>query len=253
MAESAPSHPDIDALPPGRIDLHSHLIPGIDDGCQSFEESFACVRMLRDAGFVATVCTPHIWRDMFPANVPANIEPWTAQVQRRLDDASLDYAVWPGGEVRLYDGIVDWFEAAGVPTLGATRYVLMDFWSPAWPAWLEPTMAWLLDRGYQPILAHPERTPDQPRLLENLRALNDRGVMFQGNCLPYTGAEGREPRRLMKTLLKENRYDLLALDMHGADTLGDRLEGLAQLRKALGDDRLDELTCAAPRAILWDS
>jgi protein-tyrosine phosphatase len=252
MTFPSDASPDPDALPAGRIDLHSHLIPGIDDGCQTFDESRACIDMLREAGYVGSLCTPHVWREMFPANLPGNIEPWTEQLQHWLGETGIDYAVWPGGEVRLFEDIVDWFQHNGVPTLAGSRYILADFWTPTWPDWLDPTMDWLLEQGYKPILAHPERTTDQFRLLERLRALHDRGVLLQGNCLPYTGAEGRDRVRVMKQLLKEDRYDFIALDMHGADSLPDRLKGLDQLRKAIGDDRLNELTCDAPRRVLRD-
>jgi protein-tyrosine phosphatase len=162
----------------------------------------------------------------------------------------MDYHLWPGGEVRLFDGIVDWFHEHGVPTLAGTHYVLMDFWSPVWPAWMNEVVDWLLEQGYQPILAHPERITDQHRLLERLRALHARGVLLQGNCLPFTGAEGPDPEHNMRQLLAEQYYDFIALDMHGPDSLPDRLHGLEKLRQSLGDNELDRLTCEAPRALL---
>jgi protein-tyrosine phosphatase len=250
MTDPAPTSVDPDALPAGRIDLHSHMIPGIDDGCQARAESFECVAMLKEAGYVGTLCTPHIWKDMFPANLPENIEPWTQRLQADLREATFNYTVWPGGEMRLFDGIIDWFKQHGVPTLAGSEYVLMDFWSPIWPAWLNDVVDYLMEEGYRPILAHPERTTDQYRLLERLRALHKRGVLLQGNCLPFTGAEGPDPQHIMRQLLAEQRYDFIALDMHGPDSLPDRLKGLQQLRQELGDAELDRLTCEAPRQVL---
>jgi protein-tyrosine phosphatase len=250
MSQALPEFADPDALPDGLIDLHSHVLPGIDDGCQSLSESCECVGMLKDAGFVGTLCTPHIWPDMFPANVPENIHNWVHHFQQTLDEAATDYALWPGGELRLFDGVVDWCQIHGVPTLAGTSCVLMDFWAPVWPDWLDSTLDWFFEQGYQPILAHPERTPDQYRLLERLRRLHDRGVRLQGNCLPFTGAEGPEAAHIMRQLLAEQRYDYIALDMHGADSLPDRLTGLDQLRQELGQKELDRLTCEAPRQLL---
>jgi len=240
----------IDSLPQGRIDLHSHLIPGIDDGCQSLDESLACVDTLSEEGFVATMCTPHLWPELFPANVPENIERWTQQLQADLAETGRSYTVWPGAEIRLFDGIIDWFQQHGVPTLAGTPYVLMDFWNPVWPNWVDEAADWLLEQGYRPILAHPERTTDQYRLLERLRSLRERGVLLQGNCRPFMGCEGREPEHNMRQLLAEQAYDFIALDMHGPDSLPDRLEGLAQLRQELGPAELDRLTCEAPRQLL---
>jgi len=242
--------PDPATLPPGRIDIHSHMLWGIDDGCQLPEESFQCLDMLRDAGFVATICTPHIWPELFPDNIPENITGWTNQLRQRFYEAGSAYQLFPGGEVRLHARVLDWFKRHGVPTLAGTDDVLMDFWEPVWPAWLDPVVDWLLDRGYRPILAHPERIGRQAGLLDNLRRLSDRGVLLQGNCLPFTGAEGPHPVEVMRHLLAEQRYDFLALDMHGPDSLPDRLEGLAMLEQEIGQAEVDRLMSEAPRRLL---
>ena len=116
------------ALPAGRVDIHSHMIPGIDDGCQTLDESLRSVRTLIDHGYVATICTPHIWPELFPENQIEHIAMWTRSLQEQLTAHGVDYRVYPGGEVRIYPGLLDDFKSHGVPTLAGSRYVLLDYW-----------------------------------------------------------------------------------------------------------------------------
>src|SRR5687767_14764730 len=102
-----------DRLSPGRVDIHSHLLPGVDDGCADADESLACVRRLKAAGFVGSICTPHIYPAMFPENRIDNIRGWVAALQRRIDTAGLDYRVWAGGELRIADDMIEWMRDHG--------------------------------------------------------------------------------------------------------------------------------------------
>src|SRR3954447_11849642 len=129
----------------GFIDLHSHLLPGIDDGCVAPEESLACVRRLHAQGFVGTVCTPHILPDIYPHNTPDRIAARVADLNDRLVVAGLDYQLWPGGEVRLDPGTLSWFATMGVPTLGPGRHVLVDYWGQRWPEFADEVIDFLLN------------------------------------------------------------------------------------------------------------
>ncbi len=234
----------------GRIDIHSHLLPGLDDGCRDLDESLACVRRLQEAGFVGTICTPHVWVDMFPQNVPDHIRAHTQLLQQELRHRGIDYTLWPGAEVRLYDGIIDWFKRHGVPTLADSRCVLVDFWETTWPHWARGVFDWLLTQDYQPILAHPERMPARQNIDANLQELEAMGVWLQGNALCMTGEEGYHADHMVRQLLREHRYQLIALDMHRRETLDARLDGLELIDIELGQPTLDRLTIHAPRELI---
>lgn len=237
-------------LPPGRIDIHCHLIPGIDDGCSTLDESLDCVRRLIKAGFVGSVCTPHMWPDSLPNNTPAHVRQWTADLQREIDAAGLDYRVWPGGELRMFDGAVAWMQAHGVPRLGNSRCVLLDYWDRRWPKWANDLFGYLTSRRYQPILAHPERLPfdGAPGSLESvLRDVQAQGVWLQGNYRCMTGEDGYAADQVVRQLLTDNRYQLMALDMHGPDSLESRLDGLALAEAEFGREAVQRLTEQAPR------
>lgn len=237
----------------GRIDIHSHMIPGIDDGCAELSESIASIQMLKQAGYVGTVCTPHLWPDMYPENTPANVRRWVADLTTKLQEQDIDYALWPGGELRLFDECIDWLKAVGVPTFADTKYVLADFWEDSWPKYVDSTFDWLLSEGYQPVLAHPERIGIKEGVEKHLDALTARGVLLQGNFRCMTGEDGYLPDQRVRQYIEEGRYWIMALDMHRPSDLTSRLDGLRMVSEEFGQDLVDRMTIDRPRELLGKS
>src|SRR5262245_32791323 len=99
------------------IDLHSHLLPGIDDGCRTVNESLACVGTLLNHGFTGSVCTPHVGMTIFPENIPANIAKQVDVLQQQVRATGLEYQLWAGGELRIDEDTLSWLGEHGVPTL----------------------------------------------------------------------------------------------------------------------------------------
>ncbi|HTN74324.1 MAG TPA: CpsB/CapC family capsule biosynthesis tyrosine phosphatase, partial [Pirellulaceae bacterium] len=128
----------------GFLDLHCHILPGIDDGCREVSESLACVRQWIAAGYRGAVCTPHVCTTWFPENNPAKIAAWVTALQAVINDAGLTFDLWPGGEVRLGARTVDWFGEFGVPTVGPGKCVLIDWWGTDWPICCDGTIEYLL-------------------------------------------------------------------------------------------------------------
>ena len=238
--------------PPGRIDLHSHVIPGIDDGCDSLRESIKSIRQLKKAGYTATICTPHLWPDAYPTNTPDTITRLTRDLQRAFDDQGEDYRFYPGGELRLFPGVTDWLEQVGVPTLGPSRLVLMDYWRPDWASYIDDTIDWLIEREYTPVLAHPERSVTRDNFVDHLRRIIDKGTLLQGNVRPFFGGDGRTAQAMAEQLLEGNLYTFLAIDMHRPGDLTARLNGLTKARKRYGEERIDQLTITNPRRYIFD-
>jgi protein-tyrosine phosphatase len=237
--------------PTGLIDLHSHLLPGIDDGCRTIEESLACVRTLLDHGFTGTVCTPHVGMSIFPENIPVNIAQQVGVLQQQLHAAGLEYQLWAGGELRIDEDTLSWLREQGVPTLGPSRKVLIDYWGTKWPVCADMVIEHLLQEGYHPILAHPERMDFEDREWEAvLRRLQQSEVWLQGNLKCLAGREGPRVGQRAQRLLSENRYRLLATDMHGTPDLADRLAGLSAVQQQVGTAKLRELLADSPQEIV---
>lgn len=246
------SHSNNEIGPTGRVDIHSHLIPGIDDGCVDVTESIQCIRRLHSAGFVGSFCTPHMWPQLYPKTTPELVSELTAQLQSQVQRAGLEYGLWPGAELRLFDGVVDWLQTHGVPVLGSSSAVLVDFWEDNWPSYATPALEWLLDQGYRPILAHPERLNCHDQLKQRLKEVEQMGVWLQGNLRCMTGEDGFMADRLVRQLLQENRYQFLALDAHRQNCLESRLNGMQLVVREFGESTLDQLTQEAPRRYLLD-
>src|SRR5687768_8651502 len=146
----------------GRIDVHTHLLPGLDDGCQSYEQSLTCARMLVDAGYTHAFCTPHVWPTL-PHNTVVQIQAKVAELQQQLRAALIPLIVLPGGEINLIWG----WPGLQNATLGEVvtfamqgSHALFDFWADSTAechAKLEMAITYLSSLGLQLILAHPER------------------------------------------------------------------------------------------------
>src|SRR4051812_46298754 len=140
----------------GRVDVHSHLLPGVDDGCKTLEESIQCARMLIAAGYTHCFCTPHVWvgrTDETRETLPR----WTESLQSSLDMARVPLKLLPGSELNLHPKVME-TPAERIVSYGvADQYMLVDMWADKLPEWFEPTIRWLQGMNLTVILAHPER------------------------------------------------------------------------------------------------
>lgn len=231
----------------GWIDIHSHLIPGVDDGCVSLEDSLACITRLQQAGFVATICTPHVHPPEFPLNTVAHLRAAWEVLCHQLQQQGVQYRLALGCELRLTKDVDQWIQQHGVLTLAGSRCLLTDVWDKSWHKWVPGVMRRLMDLGYQPILAHPERLDATPELGKRLADLQAMGVWLQGNYRCMTGEEGYHPDRIVRQLLAEDRYRFLALDMHRPETLAGRLDGMSLVEAEFGLARVERCSALAPR------
>ena len=233
----------------GRVDIHTHLLPAVDDGCEDSEQSLACVRSMIQAGYVAAVCTPHIWPNL-PNNIPPIIRSRAAELQQQIDDAGLQFKLFTGGELQLRADVTEWMAEFGVPTLGDSRAVLFDFWQPTWPDWVEQSIDWLSERDYQPIMAHPERMPcviSEPNVVYDLVG---KGLWLQGNLRSLTGENGPHADEAIRQFLGDRLYRFMAMDVHGPDFMPSHIDGLEILKKEFGESAATYLTQTSPRALL---
>lgn len=206
--------------------------------------------MLKQHGYVASFCTPHVWPQLFPDNLPEHIIAWTMRVQNQLDDAGIEYRLIPGAEVRIHPGLVDFFKSVGVPTLGDSRYVLVDYWGDDWHKCINKSCDYLLANDYVPILAHPERINVDKKYDQQIDKLTERGVLLQGNFKCLTGEEGPLADRRVREFLHQDRYTFIAMDLHRPGDIGARLEGMQMFEVEFGIEKLDRLCNRNPRQMI---
>jgi len=233
----------------GRIDVHSHLLPGIDDGCPNVEESLACARRMVEAGYTHSFCTPHIWPNL-PENRPGNIIERTAQLQQALDGAAIPLKLIPGGELNLRADLTK-VPIDEIPTYGmASKFCLFDIWVDRLPSFFWPTVEWLQGHGLTVILAHPERmraVQDEPELAD---AFLQAGLLLQGNLQCFADLPNAPTRRTAELFLRHDLYFMVGSDLHNLNSLPMRLRGLERVKELVSEEKLWELTRNHPRELL---
>ena len=247
---------DVDVEPPApdapvmiqRVDVHSHLLPNVDDGCQSLGESIACAKRLVEAGYTHSFCTPHIWPSL--DNAFDRTRGRVATLQQALDDAGVALQLMPGGEMHIRADFCRLAVDDLVSYGNAGRYALFDFWTDAVPDYFNPCVKHLQAAGIQPIVAHPERIEafqNDPWIVETFPEL---GLLMQCNleCLGEDRPTLR--RRLAEKWLLEDRYFLLGTDLHRIDTLDVRLRGLDRATQLVGEEKVWELTSLNPQKLM---
>ena len=229
------------------IDLHSHILPGVDDGVGSLAEACALAIAARYAGVTAIAATPHVRLD-YPTT-PAEMEAGVAAVRGALAEASIRLDVLTGGEIDL--GRLPSLAREDVErfTLAGTgRYLLLEFPDQGWPLSLELAIHGLKRDGITAVLAHPERNDavqDRPARLE---AAVEAGAVVQVTTGSLAGVLGRTAQATAKRLLKLGLVHLLASDVHHPDS---RVLGAAAAAETIRDDALVRyLTEESPYAIV---
>lgn len=194
-------------------DLHSHLIPGIDDGSPDMDTSLRLIRGLVDLGYKKIITTPHINADIFP-NTPAIIRAGQAAVQDEIQRQKIDVEFGAAAEY-LMDEHFSAMLVTGEPMLTLKDNLVLVELSFAVPAInLKEILFDLQLKGYQPVLAHPERYLYFGANKGWYDQLRNVGCLFQLNLLSFAGYYGRESLQLAEWLVRKEYVDFLGTDMH---------------------------------------
>lgn len=195
------------------IDLHTHLLPGIDDGPDTVGESVRMAQAAWDAGVRTMVCTPHMIAH-FPTD-PAEVHAAVDELRAALEQARVPIRIVPGGEIaidhlrRLDD---DQLRLASLG--GEGGWLLLEMPFTGWPVDLPRVLHDLEVRGYGVVLAHPERADAVQRQPDRLRDIVGRGALVQLTAGSFLGDHGEPARRTAEVLLAGGVAHLLASDAH---------------------------------------
>lgn len=241
------------------IDLHAHLLPGVDDGARSLDEAISLARLAVEDGTSVVVVTPHAGgRDAAaPAArlTAAQVQRWTAALQAELDAARLPLRLVPGMEVfveaALFERLSQSDQTDRLPVLGQSRYVLLELPPHALPPRLPDLLFHLQAAGYVPLIAHPERNAamvEQPHLLYEMVA---RGCLAQVTAMSLTGAFGPRVQAAAELLLEHELVHVIASDAHW---FPERPTGLstavARAAALIGEEQARAMVTTVPRGVL---
>jgi len=232
------------------IDLHCHILPGLDDGSPDLDTSLAMARVALDDGIETIVATPHCFVDAGPT--PAQIRTATQQLQAALDDGDLPLTVLPGAEVRAQPQLAEMVSRGEVMTVAdGGDYLLIEPPFIGIPNYLEQLCFELQIAGITPILAHPERADLVRRQPELCERLVERGCLIQVNAPSLHGQYGRAIRRIAADLIRRELVHIVASDAHNATS---RPPVLSKVRRAVvqaaGEDAFRQMTELGPGEII---
>lgn len=229
------------------IDLHAHVLAGVDDGVRTLEESVALARSAVADGVTRMAATPHVRAD-YPTEA-RTMRRLLAELRGALDSEGIALDVLPGGEIALDRVRAHTLEELREFGLGGNpSYLLVEFPYTGWPLDLPDLLFGLLAGGVTPVLAHPERNDVVQEAPERLRTLVDAGSLVQLTAASVDGRLGRRPERAAHTLVGLGLAHLLASDAHAPEV---RASGLSAAARALGDAGLArQFTVEVPAAIV---
>ncbi len=193
-------------------DMHSHLIPGIDDGAQTIEESIDLIRSLYNLGYKKIVTTPHVMLE-YAKNTPATIHSGLEKLKTAVAEAQIPMSIEAAAEYMLDDGFAKKFRSGELLTFGK-KYVLIELSAFIPPESLFQTISDLKLDGFNPVLAHPERYSYWHYNFGHYVSLKDREILFQINLPSLSGYYSPEVRKITEKLIDNNMVDFAGTDLH---------------------------------------
>lgn len=194
------------------VDMHNHLLPGIDDGSQSIDQSLSLISGLKDLGFKKFICTPHIMEGVHP-NTRETITAAHQQLQRGLSEAELKVEALPAAEHMIDEGLGRLIGKDQLCVMPG-GYVLIEMSYLAESNALFKTIYDIQMLGYKPILAHPERYNYYHHNFDMYKKVKDAGCLLQLNLLSISRYYGTEVKVAALTMIKSGMYDFVGTDLH---------------------------------------
>lgn len=232
------------------IDLHSHILPGIDDGAKTLEVSLAMARMAVADGIHTMACTPHIYPGMYMNDGPG-IDHHRLNLQAKLDQAGIPLALVTGADVHLVPGLSAGLKTGQIPTLHRSRYFLLEPSHTVPPPRFEDTVFSLIVEGYVPVITHPERLTWIENHFATFERLIAQGAWMQVTAGALLGVFGARARYWGERFVGEGLTHILASDAHSAGRRSPEMSGAFRVAERLTDTReATKMVIHRPQAIL---
>jgi protein-tyrosine phosphatase len=234
------------------IDLHTHVLPGIDDGPPSVEGSLDLARAAAAAGTTTLVATPHITWDL--PNTGATVAEGVAALQPVFDEAGIPIRIRTGGELAVSKAVELSDDELRALRLGGGDWILAECPLSSWATGFEKLLHALQSRGHRVVLAHPERSPLLQRDIDLVRQLVDAGMLSSITAGSMSGRFGNTVRRFTLDLLEQDLVHNVASDTHDAlrRPPGGLDDAFASAERELPgiSERREWMTVDVPRAVL---
>ena len=232
------------------IDMHSHIIPKVDDGSKSVEETFNMINEAKNAGFSDLVITSHFLLGYYEPKCKELLL-WKNKLQEIIDSKNLGIKLHSGMEIYISNIMNELIEENKLQTIANSKYMLIELPINANINYLDYVLNYIKSKGIKPIIAHPERyvyLQDNPSLVEDYI---NKGALIQCNYGSILGHYGRKAKKVFKMLLKNNKVHFLGSDCHRQDTIYTKIpEAMKKIIKIIGQDNFNILSEENPRKVL---
>lgn len=214
-------------VPLFKTDLHSHLLPGLDDGVKSFEESLDVIVSLQALGHTKAITTPHIMSDYYRNN-PNGIKRKNEELNKYLSEKKISFTVESAAEYYFDESLSDLIQSGEELLTFGTGYFLFETNTFSEPMLLNDLIFKLKVKNIKPVMAHPERYQYLQNNLERVEDLINRGVLMQVNSLSFIGFYSKPIQHVARQLVDNKMVHFLGSDCHN-------LHQAKQLNKCLTD------------------
>lgn len=232
-----------------RVDLHSHYLPGIDDGVKTTDEGLALVRGMKKLGYGLCVATPHIRTAMFENRRPGLQESHARFRERAATEQGLP-ELGLGAEHFFDDVFWGLFQAGEHLPYDGGKAALVELPPERLPLRVEHVFFEMRVRGVRPVLAHPERYRPFYDRSDALEPLLDAGAIPLLDLMSFVGCYGRKPERAAERLLGEGLYYAACSDAHRPEDVDLVEQAIARLRKLVGAEEAEAMLGEHPRRML---
>lgn len=232
------------------IDFHTHIIPNIDDGSRSIEETFNLINEAKEVGFNGIVLTSHYIENYYETDVPER-DVWVKAISDNLKVKGIETDLYLGNEIYMSSNMMNLLVEGKASTINNSSYVLFEMPLNVEPMNLYDVIYSLQENKLIPILAHPERYSFIQKEPELVYDLIEKGVLMQANYGSILGIYGEKAQIIVKKFLESNMIHFLGTDVHRQNTIYKRVpEALRQIEEIVGVDKLEQLTTKNPMLAL---
>jgi len=217
------------------IDLHTHILPGVDDGSDSVDESLVMARNAAAQGVEKIVATPHYFFDKYRLT-PKETEEEVAKLQQIITAEGIDISILPGAEIYITPDIAGKVKDNKISSLNNSRYILLEFPMGRLPDFTNSVFYNLKTLGYIAIIAHPARYSFIRENPNHLYYWRKKGIYAQLNAGSLLGIYGPEISKTAKILVKNRLVHFIASDQHSSDRRSKSLQKALKLAKSIAGD-----------------
>ena len=235
----------------GLYDIHCHIIPGVDDGSSSFEESIRMLKLEYNQGVRTIIATPHFRRNMFETPIEEIVRQFIPVRDAAAKIGSQGIRMYLGCELHSTMDMEALIDRGTVATMAGTRYVLSEFSAAHDISYVRERLSSLINKGFKPIVAHIERYPKVRKDFSFIADLVNMGCLVQVNAESMIGKEGHGIRSFCQKLMGEDLLHFVASDCHNTtDRVPNLKEAYQAVAAKMGESYADELMVVNPSKII---